>query len=72
MLTITITLQEKEPNQVTILNDSTPIQYNEFSIKRKYFKKSDPGYHRKPIKTISKSLGFDRIVKQEPLLDFHY
>ena len=47
-----------------------PIQYNEIDIKRKYYKKGDPEYHRKPI--TKKALKFsksDKTVKQEPLLD---
>lgn len=52
------------------INDN-PIQYKEIDIKRKYYKKTDPQYHRKPIKRASKFLKFDKIVKQEPLLDFH-
>jgi len=56
-----------------------PIQYNPINIKRKYYKKSDPEYHRKPVKgsvykpkQFLKTLKSDKIVKQEPLLDFHY
>lgn len=47
-----------------------PIQYNPINIKRKYYKKTDPQYHRKP--TTKRALKFsksDKIVKQEPLLD---
>lgn len=52
--------------------DQHPIQYNTIDIKRKYYKKGDPEYHRKPlIKTISKTSRSDKIVKQEPLLEFH-
>lgn len=50
-----------------------PIQYNPIDIKRKYYKKGDPEYHRKPLtKTILKSLKSDKTVKQAPLLDLNY
>lgn len=71
MITITITVNEKETNQITFLNDKPPIQYKEFSIKRKYYRKWDPEYHRKPIKKVSKSSELNKIVRQVPLLDFH-
>lgn len=64
---------EKEKVEKTAPNLQSPIQYNPISIKRKYFKKWDPEYNRKPlIKTILKSSKFDRIVKQEPLLVPYY
>lgn len=71
MITITIQINEKEFNVATVQQDQTPIQYNPISIKRKYYKKWDPEYHRKPTKPISKILRSDKTVKQEPLLDFH-
>ena len=59
--------------------DQHPIQYNPINIKRKYYKKWDPEYNRKITKwpickptIIAKSLKFDKIVKQEPLLDLNY
>jgi len=48
------------------------IQYNDLDITRKYYKKGDPKYHRKPLKKSLKTLRSDKTVKQEPLLDFHY
>lgn len=63
---------EKEYDNKTIPNIHTPIHYNNYDIKRKYYKKWDPEYHRKPTKTISKFLKSDKIVKQEPLLDPYY
>ena len=59
-----------------------PIHYNEINIKRKYLKKTDKGYHRRPnwqsivreqlgIKTTSRTSQLNKIVRQEPLLDFH-
>lgn len=48
-----------------------PIQYNQIDIKRKYYKKWDQQYHRKETKKALKTLKFDKIVKQEPLLEFH-
>lgn len=72
---IEINLQEKGINEKTIPNHNTPFQYNPINIKRKYYKKNDPQYKRRPLqKTIKKVLEiskFDRIVKQEPLLEFH-
>lgn len=68
---VKIDQQEKGLKEKTIPNLNTPIQYNPINIKRVYLKKTDPGYHRKPIKKVSKILKFDRIVKQEPLLEFH-
>lgn len=63
---------EKEYSNKTAPNTNTPIQYNQINIKRKYYKKWDPEYHRKPIKTILKFLKSDKTVKQEPLLDPYY
>lgn len=61
---------EKGVNIKTIPLNQHPIQYNNIDIKRKYYKKWDPEYHRKPLtKTILKSSKSDKIVKQEPLLD---
>lgn len=60
---------EKEYSNKTVPNTNTPIQYNQIDIKRKYYKKWDPEYHRKPFKPISKFLKSDKTVKQEPLLD---
>ena len=60
---------EKEYEYKTAPNINTPIQYNPIDIKRKYYKKWDPEYHRKPFKPISKFLKSDKTVKQEPLLD---
>ena len=60
---------EKEYDNMTIPNIHTPIQYNPINIKRKYYKKWEPEYHRKQTKPISKFLKSDKIVKQEPLLD---
>lgn len=81
MITITISINEKELKQVTIPNIQTPNQsiiYTPWKIntQRIYLKKGDKGYHKKPTKPIckippkitSKTLKFDRIVKQEPLL----
>lgn len=62
---------EKEYIEKTIPSLNTPIQYNQIDIKRKYYKKSDPQYHKKSTKPISKFLKSDKIVKQEPLLEFH-
>lgn len=47
---IKINQQEKGNKEKTIPNLNTPIQYNPIKIKRIYLKKTDPGYHRKPIK----------------------
>lgn len=52
--------------------DQHPIQYNQLDITRKYYKKWDPEYHRKPLKKSLKTLRSDKTVIQEPLLDFHY
>ena len=71
---IKIVIEKGEEIKTAPINQH-PIQYNNFEIKRKYYKKSDPEYHRRPlkwsIKTVSKSLKFDKIVKQEPLLDLY-
>ena len=52
----------------------TPIQYHEFNIKRIYktwiSTKSKLKKYNKPISTLVSSQS-DKIVKQEPLLDFH-
>lgn len=51
-----------------------PIQYNEINIKRKYYKKGDPEYHRRQTRPLCKPsqvlkiLKQNRTVKQEPLL----
>ena len=67
---------EKGEEIKTAPKSQHPIQYNPIDIKRKYYKKGDPEYHRKPLKRntklISKSLRSDKTVIQEPLLDFHY
>lgn len=64
---------EKDENIKTAPINSHPIQYNKLDIKRKYYKKGDPEYHRKPLtKTILKSLKSDKTVKQETLLDLCY
>jgi len=84
--TITIE-QEKEVNLNDTYKDqlpksSTNILNNNIQIKRIYYKKGDPNYHRSPIgyskeriknwtTLISKFSKFDKIVKQEPLPDFH-
>lgn len=60
---------EKEYQDKTVPNSDTPIQYNQIDIKRKYYKKGDPEYHRKPTKKALMSLKSDKTVKQEPLLD---
>lgn len=68
-------LKEKVKNLKTAPINNPPIQYNPINLKRKYYKKGDPEYHRKPIKSITKkALNFlisDKIVRQEPLLEFH-
>lgn len=66
---ITIQENEKGENLKTAPIKNPPIQYNPIDIKRKYYKKWDPEYHRKPFKPISKFLKSDKTVKQEPLLD---
>lgn len=63
---------EKGEDLKTIPTNQHPIQYNAFNIKRIYYKKTDPQYHRKPIKKALKSSISDMIVRQEPLLDFHW
>ena len=62
---------EKDVNIKTAPIDQHPIQYNPIDIKRKYYKKSDPEYHRKSTKTISKFLKSDKTVKQATLLDLY-
>lgn len=81
-ITITINIdwmkvQEKTVELNTIHKVKPSIQYNPINIKRIYYKKSDPQYHRKTykplcIKPISKTLISDMIVKQEPLLDLDF
>ena len=61
---------QDDPNKLNL-----PIQYNPIDIKRKYYKKTDKEYHRKPLKgstKFSKFLKSDKIVTQEPLLDLNY
>lgn len=69
LININSEITEKEWKYKTIPDNNTPIQYNLIDIKRKYYKKTDPEYHRKPIMKASNFLKFDKIVKQEPLLD---
>lgn len=69
-------LKEKVEKIKTAPINNPPIQYNQLDIKRKYYKKWDPEYHRKPIqrtifKKVSNFLISDKVVKQEPLLEFH-
>lgn len=68
---INIELTEKGVELKTAPIIQHPIQYNPINIKRIYYKKTDPQYHRKPIKRASKTLRSDKTVIQEPLLDFH-
>lgn len=70
---------EKGEDLKTIPTNQHPIQYNKIELKRKYYKKTDEQYHRKPLKgstyktkTILKTSQFNKIVKQEPLLDQDY
>ena len=63
---------EKDVNIKTAPIDQHPIQYKPIDIKRKYYKKWDPEYHRKSTKPISKFSRSDKTVKQEPLLDLCY
>lgn len=72
LININSEILEKEWNYKTIPDNNTPIQYNLIDIKRKYYKKWDPEYHRKPIKKAWEFSKLNRIVKQEPLLDLHY
>lgn len=84
LITINIEINEKGEIIKTIPELKPPIKYNNISIKRKYYNKWDPKYHRNKIgysitrqqlnitKTTSKILKSDRIVKQEPLLDLDY
>lgn len=69
LITITIELKEKAEKLNTVHKVQPPIQYNPINIKRIYYKKWDPEYHRKPTKKALKTLKSDKIVKQEPLLD---
>lgn len=62
---------EKGEEVKTAPINQLPIQYNPIDIKRKYYKKTDKEYKRKPIKRALKISKSDKIVKQEPLLDFH-
>ena len=62
---------EKGEEVMTAPINQLPIQYNPIDITRKYYKKTDKEYHRKPIKRALKISKSDKIVKQEPLLDFH-
>lgn len=68
---INIELTEKGVELKTAPIIKHPIQYNPINIKRIYYKKTDPQYHRKPIKRALKTLRSDKTVIQEPLLDFH-
>lgn len=72
---IKIIIEKGEVNKDNPNNLQHQIQYHPLDIKRKYYKKGDPEYHRKPIKKTNclktKSCWFDKIVKQEPLLDLH-
>ena len=69
---IRITIQIEKGEQLTTAPEiELPIQYNPIDIKRKYYKKTDKEYHRKPIKKVSKFSKSDKVVLQEPLLDFH-
>ena len=66
---IKIIIEKGEPLKTAPIEEH-PIQYNLIDIKRKYYKKTDPQYHRKP--TTKRALMFsksDKTVKQEPLLD---
>ena len=55
-----------------------PIQYNEINLKRRYYKKGDPEYHKRQTRPlykptqVSKTLIQNKIVKQEPLLDLDF
>lgn len=73
-INITIIL-EKGYNEDTP-NQDTPIQYNEFSIKRVYkkwisTKPKGKKYMKRTIYSTLMSSQSDKLVKQEPLLDFH-
>ena len=67
--------KEKGLKNATHPYKETPIQYNEIDITRKYYKKNEEWYKRvfKNItpKKVLKSLKSDKVVIQEPLLDFH-
>lgn len=68
---IRIVIEKGEELKTAPINQ-LPIQYNPIDIKRKYYKKTDKEYHRKPIiKRALKTSKSGKIVKQEPLLDFH-
>lgn len=85
MITITISINEKElkhltiPAVITPIHEEKPIKYNQINIKRTYYKKGEAWYHKKPCKpickpqpkTILKTLISDKVVKQEPLLVVH-
>lgn len=78
MKPITITIEgiriiiEKGEPLMTAPIEEHPIQYNLIDIKRKYYKKTDPQYHRKPTtKRALKSSISDKTVRQEPLLDLY-
>lgn len=73
---------EKENDIKTIPVNQTPINDSKLNLKRKYYKKGEIWYKRNPIgqwkrrqelwiTTTSKTLKFDKIVKQEPLLVVH-
>lgn len=70
---------EKGEEVKTIPEIQHPIQYNEYNIKRKYYKKTDKEYHKKPSKplckipkTTLKTSQLYKTVRQEPLLDQDY
>lgn len=67
--------KEKENDIATIQQNQTPIQYKDIDIKRKYYKKGEAWYKRIfkkiKIKTALNFSEFDKVVRQEPLLDFH-
>lgn len=71
---------EKGEEIKTIPEIQHPIQYNwNFSIKRKYYKKTDKEYQRRKTsprcripKIIWEFWEYHTIVKQEPLLDLNY
>lgn len=66
--------KDEKIKTVPVLNH--PPKYNNISIKRIYYKKTDPEYHRKktfPITTKKAStfLISGKTVKQAPLLDLY-
>jgi len=75
-ITSNFKLNEKDEKIKTVPIINHPIQYNLIDIKRKYYKKWDPQYHRKQgkvkIKKSLNSLVSGKTVIQEPLLDQHY